>query len=188
MIGQLDGGGVWANVLHFLADDNPGALSDLLDAVAAFYSSQLDQDHTSKVTIKRFVAKVLNSGTVVERQASLTGGLSGKSLPYDIAAVISLRTALASRSGRGRIFLPPPGEARYESVEGAPPQFIQGFCNAVALRVKNFLLSTSPGDHALVVRSQSGGGVNVVTSGYVDGRPDSQRGREAGGTFRRVTF
>ena len=43
----------------------------------------------------------------VESALSLVGTAAGESLPPQLSIVVSLRTALATRAGRGRIYLPP---------------------------------------------------------------------------------
>lgn len=43
-----------------------------------------------------------------ETDVSLAGTAAGNALPGDVALVVSLRTALANRSGRGRFYLPQP--------------------------------------------------------------------------------
>jgi hypothetical protein len=43
-----------------------------------------------------------------ETDVSHAGTAAGSALPGDVAIVVSLRTALANRSGRGRFYLPQP--------------------------------------------------------------------------------
>lgn len=43
-----------------------------------------------------------------ESDSNLTGDAAGTSCPAEVALVVSLRTALANRSGRGRFYLPQP--------------------------------------------------------------------------------
>lgn len=43
-----------------------------------------------------------------ESDVALAGAAAGNALPGDVAIVVSLRTALANRSGRGRFYLPQP--------------------------------------------------------------------------------
>lgn len=43
-----------------------------------------------------------------ETTTSITGSVIGDALPAEVALVVSLRTALANRTGRGRFYLPQP--------------------------------------------------------------------------------
>lgn len=46
--------------------------------------------------------------TLRETVSTLTGGVTGGNIPQEVALVVSLRTALANRRGRGRFYLPQP--------------------------------------------------------------------------------
>lgn len=184
VVGSFTSGESWANVLHFLDGGvAPDASGGLFDKVDGFYAGVMTRC-SYMVQVVRLVAKNLDDGTVRERLTPRQGGINGPSLPFDVSCVVSLRTDLRSRKGRGRIFLPPFGR---EQVDGDPPSFLQAAVDQIKNSLVANLLSTSAGDHALVVRS-AGAGDNIVTSGYVDRRPDTQRGRDQRLTFGRSTF
>ena len=54
--------------------------------------------------------------SVVVNNTTATGGSAGQAVPQNVATLVHKRTALAGRQFRGRMFLPPPGEADVDAV------------------------------------------------------------------------
>lgn len=102
----------WSNSLRTTADANTAAvawLNELWDpAGAALGLGSLvvagvgaDRVSTGRINPSTGLQDQLAEGTV-----ALVGTAVGSSLPPDVALVVSLRTALANRRGRGRFYLP----------------------------------------------------------------------------------
>lgn len=112
---------------------------------------------------------------------------AGTAVPSDTAAVITLRTGVGGRSGRGRVYIGPLADTAMTGAVGTPGQFSIGFQQDlvdayVDLQARLALITpgTSPQSSVLSVAD----GVNrPVTSITVDRRPDTQRRRDYGLTF-----
>lgn len=68
---------------------------------------------TAGVVVQRVTTGEITTATgqqqsLREGDVALAGTAAGSALPGDVAIVVSLRTALANRSGRGRFYLPQP--------------------------------------------------------------------------------
>ena len=53
---------------------------------------------------------------VVVNNTAATGGSAGQAVPQNVATLVHKRTAFAGRQFRGRMFLPPPGEADVDAI------------------------------------------------------------------------
>lgn len=102
-----------------------------------------------------------------------TGAASGA--PCQIALVLTLRTALATRSGRGRIYLP----TRNIVTAGSTGHLSSpANLNTVCDKFRDYCRSVSTGGVVnVVVVSQTHSFVNPVTSISADDVPDTQRRR-----------
>lgn len=93
-------------------DDVAAALTKFQTAVAAMWASDLDAYISDQVayTAQKVVSVDPSSGKQIARAdgvATDAGANTGETLPPQIAVAVSLRTALATRAGRGRFYLPP---------------------------------------------------------------------------------
>lgn len=77
------------------------------DGYGAFTSTAVGID---RITTGEITTATGQQQSLRESVVTLTGDTVGTSLPQEVALVVSLRTALANRSGRGRFYLPQPSE------------------------------------------------------------------------------
>lgn len=82
------------------------------NAVSAFWTGELDSIVTADVSVTETSTASIDplTGKQMSRlidDVSLPGVATGEMLPFQCASSISWRTALATRAGRGRIYLPP---------------------------------------------------------------------------------
>jgi len=107
--------------------------------------------------------------------------------PASTSMVVSLYTALHSRSGRGRMYWPATAYMQGAADEhGFAGDQITGFANGMAAFcafVNNPVPSPPFGQMTAVVQSQKLGLVTPVTTIKIDGRPDRQEHRERGLLF-----
>jgi len=81
-------------------------------AVSAFWTGELDALVTADVSVVEVSTASIDpaTGKQISRlidDVSLPGVATGEMLPFQCASCVSWRTALATRGGRGRIYLPP---------------------------------------------------------------------------------
>lgn len=110
--------------------------------------------------------------TRFEEALALTGDEAVEMLPFQVAVVISLRTALATRSGRGRFYLPPLGVTMVDD----------GRVSAAAIAIldnawTDFFDAMNTGGLTVVVRNRTSHVSTVVTSARVGNVFDTQRRR-----------
>jgi hypothetical protein len=101
--------GVWTTNT---GDDAAAALSKFQTAVAAMWASGIDAFISDQVsyTGQKVVTVDISTGKQITRaDGAVTdaGADTGETLPPQVALAVTLRTALATRAGRGRIYLPP---------------------------------------------------------------------------------
>lgn len=110
--------------------------------------------------------------TRVESALALTGDQAGEMLPFQVALVVSLRTASATRHGRGRFYLPP---LSADTLDG-------GLVSAAALAILDvawtaFFDSMNTSGLTVVVRNRTGHVSTPVTSARIGNVFDTQRRR-----------
>lgn len=117
------------------------------------------------------------SGGIATTHTSLslsdTGAIAANALPFQCAAAITLRTALATRRGRGRIFLPYRGPSLSGTTGLGQATQINAAVDKLALWAQD--LATA-GTH-LSVLSQTDGLMRTVTAVDADTVIDTQRRR-----------
>lgn len=101
------------------------------------------------------------------------GTLVSDPLPFQTALVISLRTALNSRSGRGRIYQCGFGESQ-NTTSGEPSSAMRTTLQTAMTNLRTELTASG---YELVVYSRTLDQANTVTSTQVDGYWDTQRRR-----------
>jgi hypothetical protein len=164
------GGNPYAvNVLHVFTEstvvpDSSNA-ADMADALeAAHLSSNLDDFQVNDVTLAQVGVRNLNFANQPEILAPTTAaGIStGDPLPLMVSLCVTLRTALAGRSFRGRVYIPGWTEGANDTLgnpsaaaAAAALDFIDDF---------NGQLSTVIADMQLGVASRKLSEVNVVTT------------------------
>jgi hypothetical protein len=100
-----------------------------------------------------------------------TGG--GGTMPAQIATVVTLRTALATRRGRGRIYLPTTAFEIMASSGKFASTNLDNLVNKTAALFSGIAVSTQRG----VVLSQTAGLTHEITRVEADDVPDTQRRR-----------
>ena len=101
--------GVWTTNT---GDDASAALTKFQTAVAAMWASGIDAFISDQIayTGQKVVTVDQSTGRQIARaDGAVTdaGADTGETLPPQVALAVTLRTALATRAGRGRIYLPP---------------------------------------------------------------------------------
>lgn len=101
--------GVWTTNT---GDDAAAALTKFQTAVAAMWASGIDAFISDQIayTAQKVVTVDQSTGRQIARaDGAVTdaGADTGETLPPQVALAVTLRTALATRAGRGRIYLPP---------------------------------------------------------------------------------
>jgi hypothetical protein len=81
-------------------------------AVGALWTGNLDGLLTPDVAVDEITTASIDQATAgqisrVSAGSSLVGVATGEMLPYQCAVTVSLTTAMATRAGRGRFYLPP---------------------------------------------------------------------------------
>lgn len=126
---------------------------------------------SATVSISEATDKQISRDFAVE---TLPGTITGNALPYQVAVVVSLQTVLATRSGRGRFYLPPPDVSMVTA----------GKLSTTALTNLqtglNALFSSLNGNNLNpVVRNRTTHTSTTVTAGRVGNVFDTQRRRRA---------
>lgn len=104
----------WTFGIHTLGSITvDAAQSAWVAAVADFWSTELAAVYCADVAIQSVVTAELSQPTGKqitrrETQVNHVGTNAAACLPFQVAPVVSLRTALATRAGRGRFYAPSP--------------------------------------------------------------------------------
>lgn len=78
--------------------------NDVTDGVKSLFTADVVITGLDAAELDPVTGKQLSRS---ETGTTLTGTAAGEMLPHEVALVVSMRTALATRSGRGRFYLPP---------------------------------------------------------------------------------
>lgn len=106
-------GEVWSFTLHSNGSLlNPAANAAWVGAFQAFWNAT-GQLYCSTVGVDELSTAELDQTTGKQRTrvaagSTLAGSNAGPCLPFQVAPVVSLRSALATRAGRGRFYTPSP--------------------------------------------------------------------------------
>jgi hypothetical protein len=125
---------------------------------------------------------------------TLAGTPSYNSLPLEVAAVSSVRgmdtfpgTTFppSIRRRRGRFYLGPLNISTIETETDSRPTFTASFRTRLAIATKGLQAAVDAIDGlAWVVWSRTAAGVSIITEGYINDEPDTQRRRGSGETAR----
>jgi hypothetical protein len=188
LIWQLDGVDFAANVLHFLVgpsfEVDQSAADDIADAVGAAFdaggTSWKDITNTG-MGLKRVLVRDLREASQPQfvGDVSLLGNNASDPLPLQTSLCVTLRTGLAGRKFRGRVYLPPPTEGQSDT-NGNPSA---GTATAAATFIDAMVdLANPSGDMALAVTSRVSSESTPVTEVVVrDLVWDTQRRRQIPG-------
>lgn len=99
----------WANSLRTLADAQIAAvqwLTDFTGGATGFASKVTAGVVFDRVTTGQITLATGHQTALAEDVVAIAGTAAPPSLPQELTEVVSLRTVLANRSGRGRFYLP----------------------------------------------------------------------------------
>lgn len=147
------------------------------DAVAALWTGALDSVITADVhVVETTTASIASaSGTQISRlsdDVSLSGVAAGEMLPYQCASAVSWRSDLATRAGRGRIYLPPLAASVLDA-----GRLSAGAVTTIVGAVEDFWGALNTGGLQLVLYSRTAFTTQVVTKADVGNVIDTQRRR-----------
>lgn len=173
--GTIAGSEQWANVFHLIGPGTPldGTLaSDIRDCFSDFYTAVKTQNLWDQWTHDVTEVKQESSGLSFE-YGGIGQGAASNGLPSDMAVVLSWRTAVNSRRGRGRTYLC--GLIEGHCDEGLLSSVVQA---AWATAAHDLATDLTAAGADLAVYSTTAGIANAVTSVKVGRRFDHQQRRE----------
>lgn len=182
-----------ANIIHCqhaLSPLSQTEIEDLAANVASVWEGKVMPLITSNVELVQVVATDVSSQTGVQGSAvSGTVGASGSApLPPNIATCVSIKTALRSRNGRGRCYIPGVGEDKVDGAGTITPAYRAALETAFVDLALDLAAAPTPCNlGVLSLYSQSANPVppheraagvfNVATTFAVDATIDTQRRR-----------
>jgi len=158
-------------------DDAAAALTKFQTAVAAMWAGDMDAYISDQVayTAQKVVTVDPSSGKQIARAdgvVSDAGVDAGETLPPQISLAVTLRTALATRAGRGRFYLPPFSVAQMDT--GRLPSATQ---TDVLDQVKQMFDSLIGNGHTPVIYHRTAASTTPITTLAVGDVYDTQRRR-----------
>lgn len=178
-VGHTDSGETW--IFSFWT--NTGETIDSMNSLGVswintFWTGGYDAFCTAGVGVDQVNTREIipgDGGQVRLRQApvALSGVATGDSMPADVAIVVSLRTDLANRRGRGRFYLPQPAESTGTTDGRIAQATIDGIISALTAAWSAITPATEP-----VVYSRTNRSFEVVQRFNIGDLYDTQRRRE----------
>lgn len=111
--GLLNGAQPWSMRWVMFSTSTEGAVETLFDSsVLAFWQQAAFTLYIPALTTLTYTqtstaSATFKQTTVTKNTHNIAGTSTSKSLPYHVAEVWTMRTALATRYGRGRVYIPP---------------------------------------------------------------------------------
>lgn len=166
--------GLWTNNT---GDDVSAALTKFQTAVAAMWAGDMDAYISDQVayTSQKVVSVDPSSGRQIARAdgtATDAGADAGETLPPQVALAVTLRTALATRAGRGRFYLPPFAVTQMDA--GRLPSATQA---DVLDQVEQMFDSLIGNSHTPVIYHRNQASTTPITTVAVGDVYDTQRRR-----------
>lgn len=148
-------------------------------AVEAFWTGGLDAIVTPDVSVTELSTASIDPATGgqmsrLSDDVSLPGVAAGEMLPFQCATSISWRTALATRAGRGRIYLPPLAVSVVDS-----GRLSAGAATTVAGAAGDLVAGLDSGGLSLILFGRDSHTQTPVTAGDVGNVIDTQRRRRS---------
>lgn len=182
--GTMAAGDVW---LFTWWSDHPGGVTSANNDAVQWLNDLWAGDQTDNgygsVTTADVTATSVTTGEIdtstgtqlarADATVSLAGSATSSALPGDVAIVVSLRTALANRRGRGRFFLPQPASEVLTDVGRLSSASRTTILDALAFAWGNYVADGTP-----VVYSRTNRATSIVDSYDIGDLLDTQRGRE----------
>ncbi|WP_299315199.1 hypothetical protein [uncultured Halomonas sp.] len=182
--GGLAAGDVWQ--FTWWADHPGGVTSANNDAVAwlsAFWGGPAGTDGYGAIVTADVTATTVTTGEIdiatgqqisrADAVVTLAGTAAVDALPADVAIVVSLRTTLANRRGRGRFYLPQPSVQALTATGRMEPGIRTQVLDALDFAWQSYTATGSP-----VVYSRTGRFTTPVSTYDIGDLFDTQRGRE----------
>jgi len=119
----------------------------------------------------------------VDTAQSIDGVAAGNAMPADVALVVSLRTGLANRRGRGRFYLPQPAASQLTTNGRVLADFITDLGASLSAAWDSYNTATD----VPVIYSRVARDTNVIISFDVGDLYDTQRRRENSVTEARTS-
>lgn len=105
------------NVRHYKVTVSAGAgadLAEIADALATdaadYYKDCLSADADYKGVMVQSIYPTPKGAVVSDTSGNGSGNQASQVLPTQVSGIITMQTALAGRSGRGRVYVPFPGQ------------------------------------------------------------------------------
>ncbi len=178
----------WTDSTGDLATVHAGNVAWAATLWAGAAAGQGFEDQTTAgVTLTQIRTGLITQATgqqtaVAESTVSQPGVAVGDALPNDVALVVSLRTGLANRSGRGRFYLPCPFSGALTGVGRYDPTFQQQLVDSLEAAWNGY---TGVGDP--VVYSRKNRSIEDIITFDVGDLFDTQRRRENKVTENRIS-
>lgn len=169
----------WSDSTSNLATAQAGAVAWAGDLWAGPGAGLGWQDQiTAGVQLTRVATSTIDIATglqsaIAEDTVALPGLAAGNAMPADVALVVSLRTELANRRGRGRFYLPQPAALTLTADGRYTQALATELVTALEAAWQGYTTVGNP-----VVYSRVGRSIETVTSFDVGDLFDSQRRRE----------
>jgi hypothetical protein len=170
----------WANSIRSLADAQAAAVAwnALLwgGAVAGngyedHVTTNVGVDNVTTVTIDQLTGL---QSTRVDTGVNIDGVVVGTPMPADVSLVVSLRTAIANRRGRGRFYLPQPATVNLT----ADGRVIADLIADLGASLAAAWASYNTANDRPVIYSRTGRSIQNITDFNVGDLFDTQRRRE----------
>lgn len=171
-------GDIWVTTLHTQgAADLTAAHNAVVTALSAFVDNHFTQYWSPQTAVKEFLTDQLDAVTGKNVAQTSTGvnfvGVgAGKTVSARDSLVISLKTNLPTRAGRGRMYWPSPCSDAY----GANGEFLDAVCTELSGAFRNALAAID-GTVTPVIYHRATKTSDNITSVKVGSIPGSQRRR-----------
>jgi len=188
-LGGTTAEGRWSFGFHTTntGDDPAAALTKFQTGVAAMWAGGIDAFMSTNITYDLQTVVSINQSTGVQiaradGAVSDAGTTANEDLPAQVSLCISLKTALATRAGRGRIYLPP-----YDVTEMDTGRLVAADQTTTQTKVKAMFDSLISAGHTPVLYGRTAHSVNAITSLGVGDVFDTQRRRRDAWVENRIT-
>jgi hypothetical protein len=168
----------WANSIRTTANANAAASTWLtaFTGGASGFASKV----TAGVVFNRVSTGLINPAgggqtELAEATVNIPGTAAGNSLPPIVALVVSLRTALANRRGRGRLYLPPLASSSLTTLGKVSTTTVTDINTALTTAWTGY----NTGTDRPVVYSRTSGTFQNITSFNIGDLFDTQRRRDS---------
>lgn len=169
----------WANVFHVSAEVGDFTEADAVTIMELFedYYQSVASARSAIWRLTQITARDIREPfqpTFSLDPTPVVGGSAIAMVPPQVAMVVTLRTGLNSRRGRGRTYL---NGFLNTAINSANGQFVGSVVSTQASLFLDLCVDLDNNDSPLLVSSRTDQLSRKVTAISVDSRPDTQRGR-----------